>query len=198
MTFDIERVHDRAKNLRTAFLEIQQPRSNFALEHFVKGLHDLPERQYEQVVEELRRAYNMIKGLLLDKERVTLEQAKLVADAKTTNDRLIEISAEKKSIELDDIEAALYGKLREFDCLYMMWEAMPKYTRADIEKAEPEYWKMRLTRQSGEERMAHQLGVGRGNLDALWQAGMISAPRMDMTSLPKVMRPALEHKEDGK
>lgn len=194
--FDIVQVHEKAKILRSAFLEIQQPRSNFALDHFVKKLHDLPERQYEQIVEELRRAYGMIRGLLLDQERLQIEKANLIKKAINTQDRLDEIEAEQKDIALDDVEASLTGKLREFDCLYKLWEEMPKYTREDIEKAEPEYWRLRLTRQAGEERVSLALGVGRGNLDALWQAGMLTAPRMDMNTLPVEMRPQLEHKEE--
>jgi hypothetical protein len=169
------------------------------LDHFVKKLHDLPERQYEQVVEELRRAYGMIRGLLLDKEKAQIEHASITEDAAgITNkslQRLKQIEAEKIEIGLDDIEASLIGKLREFECLYKLWEELPKYTREDIEKAEPEYWKLRLTRQAGEDKMALVLGVGRGNIDALWQAGMLEAPRMDMGTLPAQMQPQLVHKE---
>lgn len=189
---DLEVVHDCAKKLKESFLEIQQPRSNFALEHFVKGLHDLPERQYEQIVEELRRCYNMIKMLLLSKEQTTIERDNILASANGA--RLLEIEAAKKDCALEDIEASLYGKLREFECLYKLWEAMPKYTREDIEKAEPEYWRLRLTRQAGEDITTQLTRVGVGNLDALWQAGLIKAPRIDMATLPEHMNPELAHK----
>ena len=43
------------KEMESAFLEIQQPRSAFVLEKFVVGQHDTLQTQYSQCVLELQR-----------------------------------------------------------------------------------------------------------------------------------------------
>jgi len=173
---DVKRVGEMAAKLKDAFLAIQQPRSDFALEHFVMQDHDTAERQYAQVVEELRRAYSFIRTLLLDRERLEIEISRL----SNSGDRLTQIDAEKKGIELEDIQATLVGKLREFNCLFKLWETFPtKFTADDINKAEPEYWMKRLSRQSALDRLSAMNGVRAGNIDALRQAGIIPTPYMD-------------------
>lgn len=190
---DIKIIHERAEKLKTAMLDVQQPRSNYALEHFVKGLHDTPGQQYLQVMEELRRCYIMIRKLILDKEKIILEIEQIRSKARN---RIQEIDAEIKEVDLEEIEASLIGKVREFNALYNIYTSMPKYTREQIEAEEPEYWAKRLTRQAGEDKTAIMTGVSRGSLDALWQAKMMEAPRMDMDSLPENLKmPSLEHKE---
>jgi hypothetical protein len=180
-------------DLKKAFLDIQQPRSNFALEHFVKGEHVGEPRQYAQIVEELRRAYQYLRTLMLDIEKCQLEQETLKNSGKMT--RLIEIEIEKKKIEQEDHEASLIGKLREFTTLYNMWKSFSKkYTAAEIDEAEPEYWKRRITYQMAQDRFANMNGVRVGLVDVMRQMRILPEMQLDMGGLQQLLTAAPEDK----
>lgn len=180
MNFDVQlgNVETKAKELKDAFLEIQQPRTNFALKHFVVGEYETPERQYMQVVEELRRAYHMIKISLLEKKKYNIEIEKLkLSDSETDH-----IDAEIKELHLEELDACIVGKLREFDCLYAIFKSFPKFTHEELEAGEENYWPIRLSRQASEDMACHGR-IGVGNLEAMRQIGMITAPTLQIAEV---------------
>lgn len=178
-TNDLEKVEGRAEELKDAFLVIQQPRTDFALTHFVVGEYDTPERQYMQVVEELRRAYQMIKISMLEKKKLQIEIKKL----KASKDEISKLDAQIKEVHEEDLDATILGKLREFHCLYAIFNKFKKYTREELDKAEANYWKIRLTRQAAEDVMAHG-NIGAGNIEALREIGIIQPPTLQTKEGP--------------
>lgn len=167
----------RLDSLKAVFLEVQQPRSEYALVNFVVGEHDLPERQYLQLVEEMRRAYQSVRLGIVRWKKLRLEREAFIGKSVTVERDMDRLEAEERQILMDDQEAHITGKLRELDVLFRMWSAMRHYTLEEIEKAEPEYWKRRLLRQAAEDVMASGK-VGVGNIEALRQAGLIAPPSL--------------------
>ena len=74
--------------LQNAFLEIQQPRTEFTLRHFVVGQHDTIEQQYAQCVLEMQIKYDNIRRALLSKKRIEIEIKEL--ESKNTEIDLID------------------------------------------------------------------------------------------------------------
>ena len=161
--------------LHHAFLEIQQPRTEFTLRHFVVGQHDTIEQQYAQCVLEMQIKYDNIRRALLSKKRIELEIKEL--EAKNTEIDLID--SEIKKIDLEAQDRAIIGAWREFQVLYKIWNEFPKkYTRQELDLAQPEYWQKRITRQANQDLIA----MGRiqvGNQESLNQIGLSSTPELN-------------------
>jgi len=184
---EVKKVHERAENLKKAFLDIQQPRSDYALINFVMDDHCTAERKYAQIVEELRRAYNFIRLLLLEIESLKIEQENLRKNEKKMT-RLVEIDIEKKQIQIEDQEASLVGKVREFDCLYRLWEQFPKkFNVDDINKAEPEYWERRLACDAAQDMFAFNNGLRFGTINALRLAKLIPEQAVSVKDMAKAI-----------
>jgi hypothetical protein len=154
----------KVSELNFAFLEIQMPRTKFALTHFVVGQHDTPEQQYLQCVLELQIKYDNIRRAQLNKKKVLIKISKL--EQENTEESLID--AELMRIDLEEQDRALLGALREFKVLYDIYESSPKYTREQIDAAQPEYWRRRLNRQAQQEQSTTG-NIGTGNMEALRQ-----------------------------
>ena len=67
------RIKEMVSEMESAFLEIQQPRTDYALRHFVVNQHDTKEQQYAQCVLELQIKYDNIRRALLGKKKVEIE-----------------------------------------------------------------------------------------------------------------------------
>lgn len=147
--------------------EFQQPRSDFSLRHFVVGQHDLPGRQRVQAILELQIKMFGMKRSLIEREKIRLEIERWKRKLES-EDELMRIRAgleiQMKELDLAEIDLGLLGARREAETLLSILAVMPKYTRAQVEAEEAEYWMRRLTRQ-------YVLGgrdIG-GNLDAVLQ-----------------------------
>lgn len=161
----IENAINSIKEMESAFLEIQQPRSAFVLEKFVVGQHDTPETQYSQCVLELQVKYDNIRRAKLNKRKLEIKIDEYLK--KGTEIDLIE--AELVKIDMEEQDRAMLGALREFEALYAIWQAFPKkYTREDLDINQPEYWQKRLTRQAQQDMQA-QGRIGAGNQEAMRQ-----------------------------
>lgn len=163
--------------LRSAFEEIQQPRSQYQLEHFVVNSHDTPERQYIQCVTELKVKQREITRLLRQRRRNELEAEKKEKELKQTHDRI-----ERELVELDladlrdaeyETDLSLLGNVREFLDLYEIFEEMEHFTHKELQAAEPGYWPLRLGRQMAISNLGVRTGFGAGNLEAAWEAGLL-------------------------
>ena len=159
------------ESLREDIDAIQQPRSDFQLEHFVVGSHDMPGRQRAQAVLELQAKLFSIKRSQLKDERLVIEIEDLRAksDDKTKEGKLASLEAEEKNINRIELELARKGTIREARVLLSILERLPKYTREELQSEEAEYWNRRLSRQSLED-IAASGRVSPGNLDAIVQA----------------------------
>jgi len=149
--------------------EVMQPRSRFQLENFVLGQHDTIEMAFHQVCLELRGAMFAHKKSALLVQKVEAEIAKL----KESGDPVDAIEAQIKEIELEESRLSERGFKRELDHLIELYDQFPhKFTRDEIEAAQPAYWQARLSRQ------AELQAIGQGKVDwaqlnAIHQAGFL-------------------------
>jgi len=145
----------------------QQPRSDFALKHFVIGQHDLPGRQRAQAVLELQGKLFGIKRSRVAREKLLLlieRQKKIIETGDQITQQEAQLEIDGANIDIAELDLALSGATREATALLAILAVMPKYTREELEAEEAEYWKRRLTRQY----VVGQRDLG-GNLDAVLQ-----------------------------
>lgn len=159
------------KDLFQAIAEIQQPRSEFQLRNFVLGQHDTDEMRYFQCLTEINDLYSKYRLAEISVKKQEIQISRLRA----TKDELDDLEAEEIEIGLEQTKLAMIGAQRELSTLIDLWNAFPiKYSREQIELAQPTYWKARLTRQ------AELQAIGSGHvdwaqLDALKQANELDA-----------------------
>lgn len=174
------------QSLDVAFASIQMPRSSFALKHFVIQQQDTIEKQYEQCVLELQNAYDAVRIGMLRRELKINEINNMGLEGTEGIKRNI------AKIELEQLERALLGAIRELSYLYDLWKQFKKhYTYEEIQDAQKEYWEKRLVRQASQDILA--LGrISQGNLDALRQAGLY--PELNQNLLDELYAHVIEEK----
>ena len=173
---EIEKIEKNIPNeLLIAFKEMPQARTDYTLRELVIGQHETTEQQYAHTILELRLAYNALRKAQIHFEKTNYE----IEQLKAKGDKLSEFEWRDKEISKHESECAVIGKMREFSCLYKIWQSFPKqYTRAEVNANQPEYWRKRLTRQANQDLFA----TGRisvGNQDALRQIGRGVTPELD-------------------
>jgi hypothetical protein len=152
-----------------AMAEIQQSRSNFQLEKFVVNQHDTEEMRYMQTVIELQQLYYTIKTVSLEMKKTEIEIARL----RGTGDEVDEIDAQIKELGLEQTRLVGIGAFRELDTLLAIYNSFEhKYTREEIEAAQPDYWNKRLNRQATLEAIGGTQAQA-AHLDSLRQIGAI-------------------------
>jgi len=157
------------KELIEAFSEVQQSRTNFQIDHFVIGQHETPEMQYKQVLIELQSMYYTIKQVGLNIKKTEIEIERLRA----TNDPINEIEAQIKELGLEQTRIVALGSFRELERLLNIYDSFEhKFSRAEIENAQSDYWNQRLHRQSTLEAIGGSQAQA-AHLDALRQIGAI-------------------------
>jgi len=160
---DLQRDTDLAADI----LHVQKPRSDEQLSAFVAGQHDTEARRWQQVVIEIS-----IK--LDDLEFARIKQRQLdrkIAAFDALCDSEAHDEADLLRIAYRQNARAILGAERELETLYALYQSMPRFTRAQIEADEKNYWRARTIRQAINELMA----CGRiqvGNLDQLRQLGI--------------------------
>ena len=157
------------ETLALAIAEIQQPRSRYQLEAFVVGQHDTPEMRYYQCLLEINDLVYKYRLAQIAVRKAEIEVARLRA----TGDEIDELDAQEKEIGLEQTRLAMIGCERELGHLIELWQSFPiKYSREQIEQAQPDYWRARLTRQA-EMQAIGQGTVDWAQIDALRQAGLL-------------------------
>ena len=154
-------------NIHDAIAEVQQPRSRYQLVHFVIGQHDTPEMRYYQLCLELQDMGYKLRMAQLGVRKAEVEIARLLA----TGDDLDAIEAEEKQVGLEQTQIVMRGAERELAILTDLFDESQKFTRDEIEHAQPEYWQKRLTRQTNLQLMAGN--VDAGQLTSLHNAGLL-------------------------
>ena len=150
------------------FAEVQQSRSAFQLEKFVVGQHDTPEMQYYQCILEIQSLYYTIKQVSLEVQIAELEIAKLRA----SQDPIDELKAQSKELGLEQTRVVGVGAFRELEILLDILNRYPRYSREDIEIAQPTYWSNRLERQAAAQAIGGSQAAA-SNLEALMQIGAL-------------------------
>jgi predicted transcriptional regulator len=157
--------------IENAIQEVQQPRSRFQLERFVLGQHATPEMQYYQTVIELQDAIYKYKLAVINVKKSELKIAKLRA----TGDELDELKAQEVELGLTQTQFAMLGAEREMKQLLEIFDTFKhKYTREEIEAAQPEYWQARLT-NNAKAMLMGGASVNPAHIEAMEQAGVLDS-----------------------
>ena len=144
-------------------------RSRYQLRHFVLNAHDTRPMQWRQIILEAQQlAYNIAMAEL-DVRRKELEIKRLLA----SGDELDAIEAEEKRLGIALTERTLMGARLELGWLEELASEVGQFTAEQIEADQPEYWRLRLSRQASMDRMSIQQGIGACNLTSMLQAGML-------------------------
>ena len=159
------------EEIEKAIAEVQQPRSRFQLERFVLGQHSTPEMQYYQVCIELQDMMYKYKLAEINKKKTDLKIARL----RSTGDELDELKAQEIELGQEQTKFAVIGAQRELAHLIDIWESFQhKYTREEIEAAQPDYWQARLTNNAKAMLMGGQ-SVNAAHIEAMEQAGVLDS-----------------------
>ena len=154
-------------NITEAIAEIQQPRSRFQLVHFVVGQHDTPEMRFYQLCLELQDMGYKLRIAQIGVRKAEVEIRRLLE----TGDELDALEAEEKQVGLEQTRIVRQGAERELAILTDLFDESQKFTRDEIEHAQPEYWEKRLTRQTNLQIMSGS--VGWAQLDSMRQIGLL-------------------------
>lgn len=155
--------------IEKAIAEVQQPRSRFQLERFVLGQHATPEMQYYQVCLELQDLLHKYKLAEINAKKTELKIDRL----RSTGDELDELEAQEIELGQAQTRLAVIGAQRELAHLIDIWESFEhKYTRAEIEAAQADYWQARLTNNAKAMLMGGQ-SVNAAHIEAMEQAGVL-------------------------
>jgi len=157
--------------IEEAIAEIQQPRSQFQLERFVVGQHPTKEMQYYQTCIELQ---DMIYKFQLAQISVKKQEVK-IARLRDTGDELDELEAQELEIGLRQTKLAMLGAEKELNHLITIFDSFEhKFTRAEIEAAQPEYWEARLTGNARAQLISGS-SVNPAHIEAMEQAGILTS-----------------------
>jgi hypothetical protein len=159
------------EEIQKAIAEVQQPRSRFQLERFVLGQHATPEMQYYQTCIELQDAIHKYKIAVLSVKKTELK----IAQLRSTGKEMDELKAQTRELELSQTRLAMLGAKREMEHLVEIFDSFQhKYTRAEIEAAQPEYWQARLTNNAKAMLMGGS-SVNAAHIEAMEQAGVLDS-----------------------
>ena len=154
-------------NIAEAIEEIQQPRSRFQLIHFVIGQHDTPEMRFYQLCLELQDMGHKLRLAQINVRKGEIQISRLLE----TGDELDALEAEEMEVGAEQHRIVMRGAERELAILTDLFDESQKFTRDEIEHAQPEYWEKRLTRQTNLQIMSGN--VGWAQLDSMRQAGLL-------------------------
>lgn len=174
LTVAIEKDIDLNEELQQAFLEIQIPRTPYALEQLVVHSKFTKEQCYAQCVLEMSIAYDNLRTAKCNAELKEIEISEI--DQST---RKGELQATIKKVELEQLNRARLGAVREFQALYNIWKSFPKqYTREEMDAASPEEYRQRLLTQASQDLNASGR-ISVGNQEGMRTAGILTTPRLD-------------------
>jgi hypothetical protein len=157
--------------IEKAIAEVQQPRSRFQLERFVLGQHATTEMQYYQTVIELQ---DMIYKYKLAEIAVKKTEAKIVK-LRASGDEINELKAQELELGLAQTRFTMIGAERELAHLVDIWNTFEhKFTREEIETAQPDYWQARLTNNAKAMLMGGS-SVNAAHIEAMEQAGVLDS-----------------------
>lgn len=157
------------EEIEKAIAEIQQPRSRFQLERFVLGQHATPEMQYYQTCIELQ---DMIYKYKLAKIGIQKQELK-IAKYRAKGDEISELKAQELELGLAQTRFAMIGAEREIAHLVDIWNGFEqKFTREEIEQAQPDYWKARLT-GNAKAMLIGGVSVNPAHIESMQQAGVL-------------------------
>lgn len=150
-------------------------RPPYVLKQMVVYSKFTPEQRYAQCVLELSIAYDNLRLAQCHMEQKEIEIKKIKGKGRSA-----ELEREIKRIEQEQTRRAMLGAMREFECLYEMWEGFEKkYTREELNAAQPLEYKRRLEIQANQDMNA--MGrISASNQEGLRQIGVFPYPELDI------------------
>lgn len=148
------------------FAEVSQTRSDYQLEKFVVNQHDTDEMRYVQTLLEIQNIYYTVKHLSLETKKNQIKVDRL----KATGDEIDAIDAEQIELGMEQTKIAALGTMRELETLLEILKQFPRYTRAEIEANQIEYWNKRMHRQIETDRAGGRPSIA-AHLNSLIQMG---------------------------
>jgi len=157
------------KEIEEAIADVQQPRSRFQLQKFVIGSHITPQMQYYQTCLELQDMIYKYQMAQIGVKKAELKIKRL----RETGDEMKELKAQEVEIGLRQTRLAMLGAERELNDLIAIFKSFEtKYTRAEIEAAQPDYWNARLT-GNAKAMLMGGTSVNAAHIEAMEQAGVL-------------------------
>jgi hypothetical protein len=127
--------------------------------------------RYYQTVLELQDAIYKYKLAVINVKKAEIKIAKLRA----TGDELDELKAQEVELGLAQTSYAMVGAEREMKHLLQIFDSFThKYTREEIETAQPDYWQARLTNNAKAMLMGGS-SVNAAHIEAMEQAGVLDS-----------------------
>jgi hypothetical protein len=146
------KVREIGKELESAFYSACQNRTDFQLAELNVKSHETPERQYKQCLDELVRKVAEIGRIEIEVEALNdemVEAATLFEKlGNTFAGRRADRERRTKYLHLWQTQIALEGQLREFCALYRIFQASPKFSAAELQSAEAEYYRKRMFKKA--------------------------------------------------
>lgn len=148
------------------FAEISQSRTDYQLEKFVINQHDTNEMRYVQTLLEIQSIYYSVKHASLEMQKNKIKVERLRA----TGDEIDALEAEQIELGMEQNSVASIGTYRELETLLKFLGTFPRYTRAQIEANQSQYWLKRMNRQIETDRMGGTPNMA-AHLTSLYQMG---------------------------
>ena len=127
--------------------------------------------KYYQTVLELQDAIYKYKMAQIAVQKSELKIARL----RSTGDALDELKAQEIELGLQQTQITMLGAEREMKHLIEIFDTFQhKYTRAEIDQAQPDYWQARLTNNAKAMLMGGS-GVNPAHIEAMEQAGVLDS-----------------------
>lgn len=162
---DLVKVEEIAQEIKENFAQIAISKPPYVLEHLIVKERDTEPEQWSQCIWEMKARYFEIKRQLL-----FIQKAELRAQACPDTD-IGQINRELILLQKEEMGFRLLGLTREFFALYRIYKSFGKrYSRAELDAAQEEYWFKRLSRQATQDILASGR-VSVSNQDALRQIG---------------------------
>jgi hypothetical protein len=159
-----------------AFDEIQMPRTPYVLENMVVNSKFTEQQKYAQCVLEMSIAYDNLRTAKCNAELKQIE-----IDEINAKDRKGELEKEIKKIELEQLNRARLGAMREFEYLFKLWKSFGRtYTREELNEAQEKEYTIRLETQARQDMNA----TGRisvSNQEGLRHIGRFPYPELDIS-----------------
>ena len=157
------------EEIEAAIAEVQKPRSRFQLERFVTGSHATPEMRYYQTCLELQDMIYKFQVAQIGVKKAELKIKRL----RETKNEMKELKAQETEIGLSQTRLALIGAERELNDLVAIFDSFEtKFTREEIEAAQPTYWNARLT-GNAKAMLMGGTSVNAAHIEAMEQAGVL-------------------------
>lgn len=157
------------EEIQKAIAEVQQPRSRFQLEKFVIGQHPTGEMRYYQTCVELQ---DMILKYRLAEIEIKIQEAK-IQKLRMKADEISNLKADKLELGLAATKTVMIGAAREISALVSIYNSFEhKFTREEIEQAQPDYWKARLT-GNAKAMLMGGVSVNPAHIESMQQAGIL-------------------------